>query len=934
MMLQRTPQRTGSRAASVRSRRVAVPIAGLAAGLATLGVLMGAPAHAQSGQVVPGDIYTIDGLSTDTGLGGPALRAAIGTPDAVLVNHGNLYIADGEGNRVLEVAGADHTQWGISMTRGDVYVVAGSATGFPGSSGNGTLAAHSRLNDPVGLAMDNLGDLFIADFGNDRVMELTASASPWGNMPDPRADALYRVAGIGGERGDGTDGMPAASSQLDGPSSVFIGGSAGGNLYITDSFNNRIQVVPQVNETRWGQKMRAYDMYTVAGSKAAVGGSSGDGRLATSGELSDPLDVTIDNRGDMLIADTDNCRIQEVARRTGTQWGSISMLADHVYTVAGRNGYSCTGGANGKPARSSDLNLPVGIADPNGNLYIADTNSNVVKEVSGRTVTQYGQAMTVGDVYAVAGTGVAGSTGNGGPAASAELADPVAVWVSGSGDIYIADAGSSQVREVSAAAPYGISDAAGDGFTVFNAGDNGPALTASLFNPDGMAVDSLGDLFIADALNDRIQEIAKTSHTQFGIQMTAGDTYTVAGSATGEAGTSSNGVPATSALLNVPVSVAVDGNGDLYIADADNNRVVEVAATTHVQFGITMTAGDSYTVAGSAAGTAGDSGDGGPATSALLSAPSGVAVDQAGDLFIADTLDSRIQEVPATSGTSFGIAMTAGDMYTIAGSATGVFGSTGDGGPGYAALLNDPFGLAVDAAGNVYIADSGNNRVQELAAAAHSQWGIPMTAGDIYTIAGSASGTPGNSGDGGPATSATLYDPADVTVSSAGNVYIADTLNNQVREIAAASGSQYGQSMTADDIYTVAGVLDGQGGLTESGWPATDTLLYAPIDVGADTADNLYIGDVAQDTMLELAAGTTSPFPVYQPSVSAADRSGAARAALARPPSHDGCPAGVRGEHQRILAGDAIRARHVTPQISKIFARLGLLGGSTAAPCR
>jgi uncharacterized protein YheU (UPF0270 family) len=933
MTLQSALRGSGSRPASVRGRRAAVPIAGLAAGLAAVGMLAAAPAKAQTSQVVPGDVYTIDGLATDTGLGGPALQAAIGTPDGVLVNHGNIYVADGEGNRVLEVAGADQTQWGIRMTKGDVYLIAGSQTGVPGSSGNGTPAARSRLSDPVSLAMDNSGDLFIADLGNDRVMELTASARPWGDMRDPRADALYRVAGIGGERGDGGDAVPAVSSELDGPTAVFIGGSAGGNLYIADSFNNRIQVVPQVNETRWGQSMRTYDVYTVAGSKAGLSGSGGDGRPAASGKLDDPLDVTVDNSGDLLVADTDNCRIQEVAKATGTQWGSVSMKADHVYTVAGRNGFLCTGGANDKPARASDLNLPAGVADPDGNLYVADTSSNVVKEVAGRTGTQYGQSMTAGDVYAVAGTGVAGSSGNGGPAASAELDTPEAVWASGSGTVYIADTGNSQIRAVSATAPYDMADAAGNGFTLFNAGDNGPALTSSLFNPDGVAIDSQGDLFIADAANERVQEIAETSHAQFGIQMTAGDTYTVAGSATGAAGTSGNGVPATSALLNVPVSVAVDGNGDLYIADANNNRIVEVAATAHTQFGIVMKAGDSYTVAGSVTGTEGDTGDGGPATGALLSTPSGVAVDEAGDLFIADTLNSRIQEVPATSGTNFGIAMTAGDMYTIAGSATGAFGSSGDGGPGFSALLSDPFGLSVDGAGNVYVADSGNNRVQELAATTHSQWGISMTGGDIYTIAGSASGTPGNSGDGGPATSATLFDPADVAVGSAGNLYIADTLNNQVREIAGASGSQYGQSMTAGDIYTVAGVLDAAAGLTESGWPATDTLLYLPIDVGTDPGGDLFTSDVLQGSMLEVAAGTTSPFPVYPASASAAAQSAIARAALARLRPGGGCLAGAGGQDQRILGSESIQKR-LAPQISKIFAQLGLLGNSAAGSCR
>jgi trimeric autotransporter adhesin len=893
--------------------------AAVTAGLTVVGVVRAAPAHAQSGQVVPADIYLIDGRGTNSGLDGPAAQAAIGSPDAVLVDDGNIYIADGPGNRVLEVAGSDQTQWGISMTKGDVYVIAGSRSGVPGSSGSGTRAAISRLNDPLGVAMDDSGDLFIADYGNDRVMELTASARPWGDMAHPLADAVYRVAGVGGNRAAGPDGVPAASSDLDGPAAVFIGGNAGGDLYIADSFNNRIQMVPDANQTRWGQRMTAYDAYTVAGSRTGVGGSSGDRGLATGARLEQPQDVTVDNSGDLLIADTANCRIQEVARATGTQWGSMSMIADHMYTVAGRNVASCTGGVNGKTATTSDLNYPSGVSDPSGNLFIADSYSNVVKEVAGSTGMQYGQSMTAGHVYTVAGTGVSGLTGDGGPAAQAELDSPSAVSVDSSGNVYIADSGNNQIREVTAAAPYDITDAAGNGYTLVNDGDDGPAIDSALFNPDGVASDSQGDLFIADAGNDRVQEIAASSHTQFGMQMQAGYVYTVAGSASGGAGATGSGVPATSALLFTPTSVAVDGNGDLYICDSENDRVVEVAATTHTQFGISMTAGDSYTVAGET-GSPGDGGDGGPATSAQLNLPSGVAADRAGDLFIADTVNNRIQEVPASSGSQYGIDMTAGDMYTIAGSATGADGISGDGGPGTAALLANPFGLSVDSAGNVYLADTGNNEVRELAASSHTQWGQAMTTGDIYTIAGSSFGVSGNSGDDGPATGALLYAPADVAVDSAGDLYIADGLNNQIREVTAVSGTHWNQSMTAGDIYTVAGVPLGAGGLAVPGMPATGTRLYFPIDVGTDPAGNLYIPDVIPESMLEEPAAASSPFPVYPLVDSAAVRAADARMLPALREPRAQCLTGTAGgASQRIL-------RQLPTRALRIYAELGVLG--------
>jgi RHS repeat-associated protein len=835
-------------------------------------------------QAVPGDLYTIDGLATNTGLNGPATQAAVSNPAGVYVDgNGNVYIADSQGNRILEVAAANQTQWGISMTKGDVYVIAGSPAGKAGSSGNGTLAADSLLNDPVSVAMDNSGDLFIADYGNDRVMELTASTSPWGNMSGPAADAVYRVAGIGGNHGDGADGEAATSSDLNDPTGVFIGGNAGGNLYIADSGNNRIQMVSQINQTKWGQSMSAYDVYTVAGSAAGTAGSAGNGGAATSAELDAPNDMAVDDDGNLLIADTDNCRIQEVAKATGTQWGTVSMTADDIYSAAGRTG-NCTGGADDKAATASDLDYPEGVADPAGNLYVADTGSNVVKEVAGATGTQYGQSMTEGDVYAVAGTGTAGSSGNGGLAASAELDGPQSVAVDSSGDVYIADTGNDQIREASAGSPYDITDTAGDGYTLHNAGDGGPAVQAALDAPMGVTSDAHGDLYIADAGNNRIQEIAAYNHTQWGITMTAGDTYTIAGSPDGVLGTGGNGTAATSELLAQPTAVALDGSGNLYIADTGNSRVVEIAATSHTQYGIAMTVGDAYTVAGSITGASGDTSSVVTATSALLNLPEQIAVDPAGDLFIDDTLNSRITEVPDVTGSQFGISMTAGDMYTVAGSAVGTPGSTGDGGPGTSALLSDPFGLALDSAGDVYISDTGNNRVQELAATSHTQRGVAMKTGDIYTIAGSAEGTYGNSGDGGPATSAAadcqsssppsscpeLDNPVGVTVSASGDLYIADAQNNQVREVPAASGSQWGQAMTAGDIYTVAGSATaaiGTGcptsGNPDGGCPVESSLLDFPFDLSTDQAGDLYIPDENSSTVTEAVATASPAFPVY-----------------------------------------------------------------------
>jgi RHS repeat-associated protein len=395
------------------------------------------------------------------------------------------------------------------------------------------------------------------------------------------------------------------------------------------------------------------------------------------------------------------------------------------------------------------------------------------------------------------------------------------------------------------------------------AGDGGPGLNAELQTPYGVAADPAGDLFIADTDNNRVQELASYTHTQYGIAMTAGDVYTVAGSASGQGGHSGDGGPATSALLSAQFGIAMDSNGDLYIDDSGNNRIQEVPAATGTQWGQSMTANDMYTVAGSASGTAGTSGDGGLATSALLDGSQGMAVDASGDLYIADTLNGRVQEVAAASGTQWGQSMTANDIYTVAGSAAGTWGDSGDGGPATSALMTSPTNVAVGPDGDLFIADVQANQVREVAASTGAQWGQPMTANDIYTVAGSTSGTSGSSGDGTLATGALLNGPSGLAVDASGNLYIADTGNNRIQEIPSADGTQWGQSMTAGYMYTVAGT--GTNGHLGDGGPAASAEFAHPATVGVDAAGDLFIPDQGNSQVREVIAGTASAFPVAPP---------------------------------------------------------------------
>jgi hypothetical protein len=278
---------------------------------------------------------------------------------------------------------------------------------------------------------------------------------------------------------------------------------------------------------------------------------------------------------------------------------------------------------------------------------------------------------------------------------------------------------------------------------------------------------------------------------------------TVAGSA--NQGFGGDGGPATSAELYCPKGVAVDSNGNIYIADFDNNRIRKVTAST----------GKISTVAGN--GTAGYNGDNIAATSAMLNLPTGVALDSAGNIYIADTWNNRVREVT-----------TAGIISTVAGN--GAFGGSGDGGAATSAELFEPTGVAVDTSGNIYVADTWNNRIRE----------VTVATGKISTVAGG--GTSGL-GDGGPATSAELDFPYGVTVDASGNIYIGDEYDFLVRKVTKSTGI----------ISTVAG--NGMYGFLGDGGQAINAKLENPSVVAVDSAGNLYIADSGWDVNRIRAVG-------------------------------------------------------------------------------
>jgi uncharacterized protein (TIGR03437 family) len=621
-----------------------------------------------------------NGTAGYSGDSGQAASAQVSDPQGVALDaSGNLYIADNTNHRIRKVS------------NGVITTVDGNGTaGFSGDNGAATAA---ELNDPIGIAVDSSGNLYIADSGNNRIRKVTNGT-------------ITTLAGNGtaGFSGDNS-GNGATNAELKDPVGVAVDSS--GNVYVADYGNNRIR------------KISNGVISTIAGNGTA--GFTGDNGQASTAGVYEPRGVAVDSAGNVYIADAHNYRVRKVTVSTGV-----------ITTVAG-NGTAGATGDNGA-ATSAELRYPVSVSlDSAGNLYIADLGASVIRKVTNGTITT------------LAGNGAAGFGGDGGPATSALLDQPNGISLDSTGNLYIADYLNARIREIANGV---ISTVAGDSIFGF-AGDNGVPLSAELDDPVGVAVDSSGNVYISDEANSRIRKVSN------------GVITTIAGN--GTAGYVDN-VAATSAELNDPLGIAVDSGGNVYIADRGNNRVRKVSG------------GIIITVAGT--GTQGSGGDNGPAASANLNIPGAVAVDAAGNLYISESGGNRIRKVaaggtittiagtgkagysgdngPATSAQlndPIGIAVdAAGNLYvadhnnyvirkiangvitTIAGS--NVLGFSGDGGPATAAQLDNPYGIAAASNGNVYFSDAANNRIRLLTPVAGSACAYSISPSSVQVPAG------------------------------------------------------------------------------------------------------------------------------------------------------------------------------------------------------
>ena len=662
----------------------------------------------------------------------------------------------------------------------------------------------------------------ISDASTEIYDPATRTFSSSGNMTVPRAfqtatllpDGTVLIAGGASGTPPEFGGPPTASAEIyipfasvigpaqpgvittyAGPPSFFDGAEA-----INQAISNPTFVAPDgAGGFYMATDHRVFRVTSDGKIRAAAGtgsaGFSGDGGPATSAQLSSPGNVAVDAVGNMYIVD--GFRIRKVT------------LDGVIHTVAG-NGTSGFSG-DGGPATSAQLGSPGDVAvDAVGNMYIVDGFR--IRKVT-----------LDGVIHTFAGNGTSGFSGDGGPATSAQIFFLVGVAVDAVGNLYMADFNNHRVRKVTLDGT--IHTVVGSGIPGFSSGDGGPATSAQIFHLNGVAVDTVGNMYIVDGF--RIRKVTLD-----------GVIHTVAGN--GTSGFSGDGGPATSAQLSSPGDVAVDAVGNMYIVDGSSIRKVTPDGLIHTVVGI----------------TSGFRGDGGPATSALFDDPLSIAMDTGGNLYIADFGNNRVRKVTPGSVIS-----------TVAGN--GISGFSGDGGPATSAQLRGPYSVAVDAAGNLYIADVSN----------HIRKVTPD--GSIRTIAGN--GTSGFAGDGGPATAAAFSSGSGIAVDAGGTLYIADSGNGRIRRVTpggtistvyvgAVSGGiavdAIGNLYIADYVYdSVSETLSGSirklapDGTIRTIFVEEDELCCTPPTLTVDAFGNLFFsyGGSARDYVFKItSAGVLS----------------------------------------------------------------------------
>jgi len=620
--------------------------------------------------------YAGSGESGFSGDGGPAIKANFKTPAGLAFDpEGNLYIADRENHRVRKID-----------TSGNISTFAG--IGEAGFSGDDAPAVKARLNLPSGVVADEKGNLYISDRSNDRIRVVDKKG----------VIRTYAGTGVAGFQGDAG---PALKAQLDKPFGIALDEAE--NLYIADRNNNRVRKVsPEGIIT------------TVAGDGGFF--FMGDNGPAYRASVAAPTGVAVDKKGNLYIADRNNNRIRLVDK--------LGMIR----TVAGTGQQDYNG--DSETARETNLYLPFGLTvDSNDNLLVIDRSHYRIRRIEPKS----------GKVETVAGNGLKLFAGDGGPATGATLSFPHGMFVDKNDNLIFSDKGHYRIRKIT---PKGIISTIGGNGRRGNVGNNIPALEANVYNVTTIIQNPVGDAFMSspsgfvsiirrldakgiihdyiDTASPKYREaISKSKHkglvqtgavatiTQFSditfdpkgnlfisdrmnhqirkIDLN-GNISTIAG--TGDSDYYGDGGPALEAAFRDPNSLASDQKGNIYIAEAANNRIRKID-----------TKGIVTTIAGN--GEHADSGDGGSALKAGIRSMDDIEFSPEGELHILGTNTHKVRKITRD-----------GKIVTVVGK--GYAGFFGDDGPAINAMLKNPAAISFDSKGNLYIADMGNNRIRKV----------------------------------------------------------------------------------------------------------------------------------------------------------------------------------------------------------------------------
>ena len=699
---------------------------------------------------------------------------------------GNLYVADTNNHRIRKIT-----------PMGWVSTLAGSREGF--ADGIGSAAQFSY---PEGIVVDASGNLYVADTGNYRIRKVTrrgkvstlAGGGDWKFSGEFSADGVGNAARFTGPSGIALDAAgnlyvgdnrwsrsirkitpkgkvstlagreegfadgAGSSARFKGPSGIAI--DATGNLYVADYGNQNIRKVTPTGEvSTLAASENGVEPVTV--STLAGGGMSADARRSAA-YLDKPNGIAIDKAGNLYVSDTDNHRIRKITPKgkTSILAGSTEGFADGIGSAAQFSG-------------PSDIAI-----DASGNLYVADRRNNRIRKITPK-----------GEVSTLAGSGY-----------SQDFDYPSGIAIDAAGNLYVADKKNNRICKITSAGE--VSTFAGRS-SFGNADGQGSA--AQFYAPEGIAVDTAGNLYVADTNNHRIRKVTPK-----------GEVSTLAGSKEGFA----DGV-GIAAQFTYPTRIAIDKAGNLYVTD--RNRIRKITPK-----------GEVSTLSDSTEGFAD-----GQIGVAQFHDPRGIAIDTAGNLYVADNLNNRIRKITPAGGVS-----------TLVGSGTsGHADGTGD-----VVRFKSPSGIAIDAAGNFYVADENNHRIRKI-----------TPAGEVSTFAGS--GSIGNADGQGSA--AQFYEPRDIAIDTAGNLYVADTGNDRIRKI-----TPKGEVSTL--AGSKSGFADGIGSTAQ---------FDRPVGIAVDMAGHLYVADYMNKCIREITPkGEVSTFASFH-SGSYGDADGTGSAARFKGPS-------------------------------------------------